>query len=70
MSLTAPGMIGSVAGMNARGLGVGVDMAPSGNCDPSRPGFNSLLLTRHSIENGTNCKEAVEIMVEAQRGAA
>ncbi len=70
VSLTAPGMIGSAAGMNARGLGVGVDMAPSGNCDPSRPGFNSMLLVRYSIENGTNCQEAVEIMVEAQRGVS
>jgi hypothetical protein len=70
VSVTAPGMIGSIAGMNARGLGVGVDMSPSGNCDPSRPGFNSLLLARHSIENGTNCEEAVDIMVEAQRGVS
>ena len=70
VSMTAPGMIGCAAGMNIRGLGVGVDMSPSGNCDPSRPGFNSLLLARHSIENGRNCDEAVDIMEEAQRGVS
>jgi hypothetical protein len=70
VSMTAPGMIGCIAGMNEYGLGVGVDMAPAGNCDPSRPGFNSLLLARHSIENGRNCQEAVDLMVEAQRGVS
>jgi len=70
VSMTAPGMIGCVAGMNVHGLGVGVDMAPAGNCDPSRPGFNSLLLARHSIENGDSCDRAVRIMEEAQRGVS
>lgn len=70
VSMTAPGMIGCIAGMNIQGLGVGVDMSPSGNCDPSRPGFNSLLLARYSIENGKNCDEAVKIMEEAQRGVS
>ena len=70
VSQTAPGMIGCIAGMNIEGLGAGVDMSPSGNCDPSRPGFNSLLLARHSIENGATCEQAVEIMEEAQRGVS
>jgi hypothetical protein len=68
--MTAPGMIGCIAGMNAQGLGAGVDMSPSGNCDPSRPGFNSTLLVRHSIENGKDCDQAVAIMEEAQRGVS
>jgi hypothetical protein len=63
-------MIGCIGGMNIEGLGAGVDMSPSGNCDPSRPGFNSLLLARHSIENGATCEQAVEIMEEAQRGVS
>lgn len=70
VSQTAPGMIGSIAGMNLAGLGAGVDMAPAGNCDPSRPGLNSLLLVRHAVENGADCEHAVEIMEVAQRGVS
>jgi len=70
VSQTAPGMVGCIAGMNLEGLGVGVDMAPAGNCDPSRPGLNSLLLVRHAVENGTDCEHAVDIMEEAQRGVS
>ena len=70
VNMTAPGMIGCIAGMNVRGLGVGVDMSPAGNCDPSRPGFNSMLLARYSIEHGQNCDQAVQIMEDAQRGVS
>jgi hypothetical protein len=70
VSMTAPGMIGCIAGMNHAGLGVGVDMSPAGNCDPSRPGLNSLLLLRHCIENGENCEEALQIMQDVQRGVS
>jgi len=70
VSQTAPGMIGCIAGLNLAGLGAGVDMAPAGNCDPSRPGLNSLLLVRHAVENGTDCEHAVELMEVAQRGVS
>ena len=70
VSQTAPGMIGCIAGMNQAGLGAGVDMAPAGNCDPSRPGLNSLLLVRHAVENSQDCEHAVELMEVAQRGVS
>ncbi len=70
VSMTAPGIIGSIAGMNIHGVGVGVDMAPSGNCNPGRAGFNSLLLARSSIENGCSCDEAVDIMANSRRGVS
>jgi len=68
VSVAAPGMIGTIAGMNRNGVGVGLDMLPGSNCDPKRPGFNSLLLTRHCIQHGENCERAVDIIVDAQRG--
>jgi hypothetical protein len=70
VSQTAPGMVGCIAGLNLAGLGAGVDMAPAGNCDPARPGLNSLLLVRHAVENGADCEHAVEIMEVAQRGVS
>ena len=63
-----PGMVGAVAGINAKGVAVGVDVAPSGWADPERPGFNSLLLCRHSIQYGPDIHAAVEVMKKAHRG--
>jgi hypothetical protein len=68
VSVTAPGMIGSVTAMNVHGIGVGVNVAPSGNCNPKSVGLNSLLLARHSIERARTCQSGVDFIVNAWRG--
>ena len=70
VSMTAPGFVGSIAAMNTRGVSCGVDMGPSGSCDPDRPGMNSLLLVRNSIVHGDSCEAAVDVMVNTQRGVS
>ena len=68
VSMTAPGMVGSIAAMNLHGVAAGVDVSAGANCTPSRPGFNSLLLVRHCIEHSTGVEHAVDRIVEAERG--
>jgi hypothetical protein len=70
VSLAASGMVGSITALNVHGVGGGVNMEPSGACDPARPGINSLLLLRHAIENGRTCEGAVAVMESAQRGVS
>lgn len=70
VSVSAPGIIGSMTAMNINGVGVGVDMAPAGNCNSSQPGLNSLLLNRHAIQNGKDLQEAIQVMADAQRGVS
>jgi hypothetical protein len=70
VSVAAPGMVGSITALNMHGVGAGVDMGPSGACDPARPGFNSLLLVRHSVEHGATCEDAVRVVAAAHRGVA
>jgi hypothetical protein len=67
---SAPGFVGSVTAMNNLGVGVGVDMVPSGNCDPGRPGLNSLLMVRYAGYSGYGAARTVEAVVGAQRGAS
>ncbi len=69
-SQTAPGFVGSITAMNRLGVGLGVDMVPSGNCNPKRPGLNSLLMVRHAAHSGHGAQGAVDAMVAAQRGAS
>jgi hypothetical protein len=70
VSVAAPGMVGSITALNSNGVASGVDMEPSGACDPGRPGLNSLLLVRHAVEHGASCDDAVAAMEAAHRGVS
>jgi hypothetical protein len=70
VSVAAPGMVGSITALNSNGVGAGVDIEPSGACNPSRPGLNSLLLVRHSVEHGATCEDAVTVMEGVHRGVS
>ena len=70
VSLAAPGIVGAMAAMNSDGVAAGVDVTPGANSDPTRPGLNSLLLVRHSIETGPTAEEAVDRIAEADRGVS
>ncbi|MBP1660153.1 MAG: putative coding region, partial [Candidatus Aminicenantes bacterium] len=68
VSLTAPGLIGSIVGMNDRHVAIGVDIAPAAAADPKRPGFNSLPLNRYTVEKGDSAARAADVIVGARRG--
>ncbi len=70
VSLTAPGLVGSITAMNVRGVAVGVDMLPAENCNFRRPGLNSLLLARRCADSARSLEDAVDTIVEAQRGVS
>jgi hypothetical protein len=70
VSVSAPGFIGSATAMNLAGVAMGVDIVPSGNCDPERPGLNSLLMVRHATYCSRTAAEVVKAVVNAQRGAS
>jgi hypothetical protein len=69
VSTTAPGMVGSIAVMNSKGVAGGVDMSPAGNCNVKDPGMHLLMLLRRSIAQGHSAEAAVELMVESPRGS-
>jgi hypothetical protein len=69
-SQTAPGIIGSVVAMNDLGLGAGIEMLPSSYCDPERPGFNALALTRDIVQYCATAEEAARRVTETQRGVS
>ncbi len=70
VSVTSPGMIGSVTAMNINGVGAGVDISPAGNCSPDNIGVNSLLMTRCIIQYGCSAEYAVNIMTNLPRGVS
>lgn len=70
VAVTAPGFVGAVTSMNAAGVGIGVDMAPSGNINRAHPGLNSLLLVRYASHRGDSAEAALQTMIEAPRGVS
>lgn len=70
LSMSAPGFAGSMTAMNKEGVAMGVDMCPSGNCDHHRAGFNSLLLVRDTIHRGAGAEQALNNIINAQRGVS
>jgi hypothetical protein len=70
VSQTAPGIIGSIAAVNARGVAIGINMTASRLCNPHRPGFNGLLLSRYCMERADSTRAAVKLVIDAQRGVS
>lgn len=70
VSLTAPGIAGSISAMNIRGVAVGVNMSPAANCSPKNVGTNSLLLNHMMAQYGRSAGQAVEIARNTARGVS
>lgn len=68
VSITAPGIVGSISAMNIEGAAIGVDMSPGFNCSPRNIGVNSLVLCRECIQHGADCEEIVNIVSDTRRG--
>ncbi|MFC2105815.1 hypothetical protein ACFLS0_03605 [Candidatus Bipolaricaulota bacterium] len=70
VSVTAPGIVGSIAAMNTSGVAAGVNVARAAINDPGHLGANSLLLVRHAIESAPTIEGAVECIFDAPRGVS
>ncbi|MFC2094891.1 hypothetical protein ACFLSW_00420 [Candidatus Bipolaricaulota bacterium] len=70
VSMTAPGIVGSISAMNTQGVAAGVNVARASISDPGHLGANSLLLVRHAIESAQTIDHAVECVFEAPRGVS
>ncbi|MBN1648607.1 MAG: hypothetical protein JW874_11300 [Spirochaetales bacterium] len=66
----APGFVGLMTGMNRHGLGMGVNMVSGYNCNPFRPGLNSLLMVRLCIDSAASTGDAAELIVRTRRGVS
>ena len=70
VSITAPGMVGSISAMNLEGVAFGVNMSPGANCDPQNVGTNSLLLLRLCAQSCDDAEAAVDLMAGMKRGVS
>ncbi len=70
LNIAAPGMVGSIAAMNLKGVAFGVNMSPGANCDPAEFGVNSLLMTRLCAQHSKSAEDAAELMTDLPKGVS
>ncbi len=70
VNIAAPGMVGSIAAMNLKGVALGVNMSPGANSDPENIGINSLLMTRLCVQYGKSAEDAASLMAELPKGVS
>ncbi|MEW6078445.1 MAG: C45 family autoproteolytic acyltransferase/hydrolase [Thermodesulfobacteriota bacterium] len=70
VSVGITGLIGSMAAMNEKGLGIGMDMVPSGDCTPADFGMGCLLTARHAMEQADELSQGLSVIQNAKRGVS
>ncbi|MFO8049382.1 MAG: C45 family autoproteolytic acyltransferase/hydrolase [Desulfosudaceae bacterium] len=69
VNVTVAGMVGCIAGMNEKGLGIGMDMIPAMDCVPGDVGMGTLLTSRWVMEQADELPQAVSMIGNSKRGA-
>ncbi len=64
---SAPGMVAAITGYNSAGLSVSVDMVRSATTRMNDPGFGSILLARHLVDNCKTCDQAFNLLARTKR---
>ncbi|MCX5850017.1 MAG: C45 family autoproteolytic acyltransferase/hydrolase [Deltaproteobacteria bacterium] len=70
ISVGVAGIVGSIAAMNEKGLGIGMDMVPSTDCTPGDVGMGTLLTARRVMEKANELSQGVKIITDSKRGAS
>ena len=70
VNVSVAGMVGGIAAMNEKGLGIGMDMVPSADCTPGYFGMGCLLTARWVMERADELPEAVSMIKNSKRGVS
>jgi hypothetical protein len=70
VSVMAPSFVGTAAGMNEKGIGIGIDMVPSANCNISALGMGGLLINRYVLQYANELSEGVTILTKKKLGVS
>lgn len=70
VSVGVAGIVGVIAAMNEKGLGIGMDMVPSTDCTPGDVGMGTLLTARDVMAKANELSQGVKIIKDSKRGAS
>ncbi len=70
VSVMAPSFVGTAAGMNDKGIGIGIDMVPSANCNVNALGMGGLLINRYVLQYASELSQGVKILTGKKLGVS
>jgi len=70
VSVMAPSFVGTAAGMNDKGIGIGIDMVPSANCNVNALGMGGLLINRYVLQYASELSQGVKILTSKKLGVS
>jgi hypothetical protein len=70
VSVMAPSFVGTAAGMNDKGIGIGIDMVPSANCNVTALGMGGLLINRYVLQYAGELSQGVKILTSRRLGVS
>lgn len=70
VSVMTPSFVGTAAGMNDKGIGIGIDMVPSGNNNVNALGMGGLLINRYVLQYANELSEGVKILTTKKLGVS
>ncbi|MBN2159516.1 MAG: hypothetical protein JW807_08980 [Spirochaetes bacterium] len=70
VSVMAPSFVGTAAGMNEKGIGIGIDMVPSANSNVTALGMGGLLINRYVLQYANELGQAAKILTTKKLGVS
>lgn len=70
VSVGVAGIVGVIAAMNEKGIGIGMDMVPSIDCTPTDFGMGTLLTARDVMAKANELSQGVSIIKNSKRGVS
>ncbi|MFA6008770.1 MAG: C45 family peptidase [Desulfobacteraceae bacterium] len=70
LSVMAPSFVGTAAGMNDKGIGIGIDMVPSLNCNVGEIGMGGLMLNRYVLQYASELSQGISFITKKELGVS
>lgn len=70
VSVMAPSFVGTAAGMNEKGIGIGIDMVPAFDCKIGKIGMGGLLLNRYVLQYADELSQGISILTSKEIGVS
>ncbi len=70
VSVMAPSFVGTAAGMNDKGIGIGIDMVPAMNCNVSEIGMGGLMINRYVLQYASELSQGIGFLTKKELGVS
>ena len=70
VSVMAPSFVGTAAGMNDKGIGIGIDMVPALDCNVAEIGMGGLMINRYVLQHTSELSQGIDVITKKELGVS